>query len=462
MKPYSITRRVVALVLTVELIAAIGVTAFALGYERHAHFRSFDISLRGRADTIMGAVEDADTPKYGVMLDTTDLEMPRRDIYAVREEGGRELGKSSNWSPTDADWKGDAGFYTATIHGRNYRGIRVRGVRVVDPMAANVRHPLMVLYASPTYEVWEAVFGAVRVFALANGLLILLTGLLVPILVRRSMNPLRELAVAAGGVTVGSWKFAPGEDVRQVAELRPLVEAMEGVIGRLELSFTQQRQFVGDAAHELKTAVAVVKSSIQLLELRARTTQEYAEGLARCSADCLRVEELTQKMLLMARVEERDVAAPTERTDLAKGINDAVQELASVAALHRVGLNLEGAVSVTVRMSADLLRSLLINLLTNAVQHSKAESAVRLGVTLSGGGVVMVIDDTGEGIEAAALPFVFDRFYRGDPSRSRETGGTGLGLAICKAIVERAGGNIGIESVVGTGTRVIVRLPVIF
>jgi signal transduction histidine kinase len=460
-KPYSVTRRVVALVLTVELIAAIGVTAFAFVYERHAHFRSFDISLRGRADTVMGAVEDADTPKYGVMLDTTDLKMPKRDIYAVREEGGRELGRSSNWSPTEDDWKGDTGFYITTIHGRSYRGIRVRGVRVVDPMSANVRHPLMVLYASPTHEVWEVIFGAVKVFALANGLLILLTGLLVPILVRRSMNPLRTLAAEAGGVTVGSWKFAPGEDVRQVAELRPLVAAMEGVIGRLELSFTQQRQFVGDAAHELKTAVAVVKSSIQLLELRARTPAEYEEGLARCSADCLRVEELTQKMLLMARVEEINAAAPAEQTDLQESIDAAGRELASVAALRRVGLNIEGEVAVTVGISADLLRSLLINLVTNAVQHSKAESAVRLGVTLAGGGVVMVIDDAGEGIEAAALPFVFDRFYRGDPSRSRETGGTGLGLAICKAIVERAGGSIGIESVVGEGTRVTVRLPAI-
>ena len=91
MKAYSITRRVVVMVLAVELVAALCVTGFAFFYERHAHFRSFDIMLRGRADSVMGAVEDADDAKLGVMLDKTDLKMPRRDVWAVREEGAEDF-----------------------------------------------------------------------------------------------------------------------------------------------------------------------------------------------------------------------------------------------------------------------------------------------------------------------------------------------------------------------------------
>nr|WP_246302110.1 ATP-binding protein [Granulicella arctica] len=107
-----------------------------------------------------------------------------------------------------------------------------------------------------------------------------------------------------------------------------------------------------------------------------------------------------------------------------------------------------------------MLRSLLVNLLTNAVQHSPAASEVRVGVACDGATVELLVEDFGEGIAAEVLPFVFDRFYRGDPSRSRKTGGTGLGLAICKTIVERARGSIRIESVRGSGTKVLVTLPV--
>jgi len=460
-KPYSITRRVVTLVLLVEVVAAIVVTTFAFFYERHSQFRYFDIVLRGRADTIMGAVEDADDANLGVMLDTRDLDMPRRDVYAVREEGAKQLGQSRNWHSEADIWNGKEGYFSQQINGHEYRGLRLHGARAVDPMAGNVSHSLTVTYASPTHEVWEGVFRSVQVFALANGLLILITVLLVPALIRKSMSPLRSLATEAGAVSATAWHFSPGDDVRQVGELRPLVEAMEGVIRRLEQSFTQQRQFVGDAAHELKTAVAVVKSSVQLLEIRARTPIEYEEGLKRCYADCLRMEELAQSMLLMARVEESGTPpSPTEHThaDLTMEARKAFEELAPFATLRNVGLATAGEDTALVGLAPDMLRSLLVNLLTNAIQHSPPEATVCLEIERQGTSMQFLVKDHGEGIPPEALPFVFDRFYRGDPSRSRKTGGTGLGLAICKAIVERAHGRISIESTPGSGTRVTVQL----
>ncbi len=460
MKTYSVARRVVMLVLLVELLAALGVTAFAFFYERHAHFRSFDIGLRGRADTVMGAVEDADERDLSVMLDTTDLNLPERDVFAVREEGAKELGQSKGWRPAESLWGGEPGFFSLEVEGHSYRGIRLRGVRVVDPMGGNMRHPLTVLYASPTREVWHAVWGAVAAFVIANGLLILLTAVAVPWIIRRSLHPLHQLTTDATAISANAWRFAPGDEVRAVAELRPLVEAMEGVVGRLECSFTQQRQFVGDAAHELKTAVAIVKSSIQLLELRARTAAEYEAGLQRCYADCLRMEELAQKMLLLARVEE----APLEddnRAELQSGISAALEELQPSATLRDVRLVQEGRADAGVAIPPEMLRSLLVNLLMNAVQHSASGGQVRIGVRHIGDKAMLQIEDVGEGIAADALPFLFDRFFRGDASRSRKTGGTGLGLAICKAIVDRAGGHITVESREGQGTKVEIALPAV-
>ncbi len=101
----------------------------------------------------------------------------------------------------------------------------------------------------------------------------------------------------AGRVSADSWEFSPPASARETAELAPLTQALENALQRLERSFTQQRAFVSDAAHELKTAVAVVKSSLQLVGMRQRTPEEYQAGNERALADTERIEELVAKML---------------------------------------------------------------------------------------------------------------------------------------------------------------------
>jgi signal transduction histidine kinase len=103
---------------------------------------------------------------------------------------------------------------------------------------------------------------------------------------------------------------------------------------------------------------------------------------------------------------------------------------------------------------------LISNLLLNGLQHSGRGTQMDISVHRNGGWVDLVISDQGQGIDSAALPHVFERFYRGDPSRNRNTGGTGLGLSICKAIVDAARGEIRLSSEQGAGTSVLVRLPV--
>lgn len=470
MKQHSMTRRVVTLVLVVELMAALLVTGFVSVYERHSHLRSFDVALRGRADTVMGAVsEGPDDRTEGLALDTADLSLPDTDVYAVREEGGAILGKSASWSSdrrfADADiWHGPDGMLMLRSGGEEYRAVRLHRVRVVDPGAENVRHMVVVIYGSPVRRVWHEVWESVRVLALANVALVLASALLVPTIVRRSTRPLTLLAQQAALISTAHWRFVPGEEVRNVEELRPLAEALEALIHRLERSFAQQQQFLSDGAHELKTSIAVVKSSVQLLGMRLRTPEEYAEGLERCYVDCLRMEELAQKMLLLARVE--DVAEGSNEhgaTLLAAGIHSAIEELGPVAEMRGVGFvfpreagcqeALEGAIS------GDMWRSLIVNLLMNAVQHSPRHGAVTVSITKRADRAEFVVQDQGSGVAAEALPYIFDRFYRGDASRSRETGGTGLGLAICKAIVERVKGRIEIGRGEEGGTRVMVEVP---
>jgi signal transduction histidine kinase len=136
-------------------------------------------------------------------------------------------------------------------------------------------------------------------------------------------------------------------------------------------------------------------------------------------------------------------------------------QLATVATLRGIEVTMAAPGVCSVPIAADDCSLLLSNLLLNALQHSPQGAQIELRLCAENDSAHVEIEDHGEGIDPEALPHVFERFYRGDPSRTRSTGGTGLGLAICKAVVERAGGSIGIVSQPGQGTTVTVRLPLV-
>jgi signal transduction histidine kinase len=452
------TRRVVSLVLLIELLFALSTTTLVFFYERHTYFEALEIALRGHADSLMGAVVEAADDTDSVLLDVADMQTPKDDLYEVWEKD-KLLGRTGDLSGANpALREGKDGFFKLKVGGKNYRGIRMHGMRVIDPATLGVRHNVIVLYAAPTAGLERAVGRAVRFFAIANAVILLLTGLLVFIFVRRSTAPLYQLASEASTIAANSWQFAPSDQARSVEELEPLVAALEGVIERLERSFGQQRIFVSDAAHELKTAVAVVKSSIQLLSMKERTSAEYQAGLERCQMDCMRMEELVQRMLTLAMVEEGDLKQRVvEDVVVMSVVREVMDDLATTAQLRGVRLECSGEEDVRAAITRDRWKTVCTELLQNAIQHSPQGEVVAVEVTVEADRVSVMVRNAGEPIAVEMLPHLFDRFYRGDPSRARSTGGTGLGLAICKAMVEQAGGRISVQH--GSGVEVRVDLP---
>jgi signal transduction histidine kinase len=172
------------------------------------------------------------------------------------------------------------------------------------------------------------------------------------------------------------------------------------------------------------------------------------------------MEAIVGKMLLLARAEHQEewMGAPGVVL-LATVVRGVAEELAPMAEARGVSVTVAPDEEAVVAGEAGELRLVCANLLQNAIQHSVAGALVRVGVRRAGDMVELCVEDHGSGVEAVDLPHVFERFYRGDTSRSRHTGGTGLGLAISKAIVMGLGGTIAMESVVGLGTTVMVRLP---
>src|ERR1700761_1182720 len=467
MKTHSIARRLIATVLLVELVSALCVIGLAWIYERHSHFRSFDILLRGRADSMLGSVQDAEDPDDNVMLNKSDLNVPSEYIYEVRDEKGRLLGRSPNWDGEAAQTLTSHadGYFTLKIKQKHYRILLLHGLRVVDPddKGGGVPRHVVIIYGSPTHRVWKAVTGAVKFYAVASLLLLAITGFVVAWLLNRSLAPLRKLAAEAGSVSVNAWQFNPPEKARATKELAPLVEALETTLQRLERSFLQQRRFISDAAHELKTAVAVVKSSLQLLGMKQRSAAEYQAGLERCESDCIRMEEIVAKMLTLARA-ENNAETKSHPTAITTNISDTLRQVAeqfqSMVELRGVAVVLSMQEDIFVALASEECTLVLSNLLLNALQHSRRDTTITASAFRKGSIVEIRVEDQGDGIDSVALPHVFERFYRGDPSRNRNTGGTGLGLSICKAIVDGAGGEIHIDSLPDIGTAVMVILPV--
>jgi signal transduction histidine kinase len=464
MRRHSLSRRLISSVLLVELVFAVAVIALAAAYERHAHLRSFDIMLQGRADSLLGAVQDAEDPADNVMLDRTGLQLPSEDVYEVRDSGGRLLGRSVNWhgaDPQDLASSEDR-IYRTMVNGRHYRVLALHGLRVVDPgdKGGGTPRRILVVYGAPTAQVWHQVRNAIVFFSLSNLVLLIVTGVLMAWLLHRGLAPMRQLAGEAENISIHRWSFRAPESAVETRELAPLASALTAAMQRLEASFSQQRRFVSDAAHELKTAVAVVKSSLQLLTMRQRTTEEYEAGVEVSLADCERMEDIVARMLTLARAE---YAPHAERlsgiSDLAVSTVAITQQFQSMAEIRSVNLTFTAAEPAFVSLSSEECALLCSNLLLNALQHSPPQTQVKIQLRTGKDWAELRIEDQGDGIDPALLPQVFERFSRGDPSRSRNTGGTGLGLAICKAIVEKAGGTIALESEPGVGTTAMVRLP---
>ncbi|MBS1802788.1 MAG: HAMP domain-containing histidine kinase [Acidobacteria bacterium] len=506
MRHSSIAVRLIVAVLFVEIVSAVLVILVAWEYERHSHFQSFDVMLRGRADSVLGAVQDAEDVGDNVMLDLADLHVPDEDVYEVWDGRGQLLGRSSNWLGSAATQvPATNGFFASEIKHQRYRLLRLAGTRIVDPGEVKGGHLrfVTIVYGSSIERVWHSIYVSVEFYAAGMFLLVIITGPLIAWVLHRGLSPLRELATLAGNVSANSWTFDPPAAARETSELAQLTSAIESVLGRLERSFNQQRTFVSDAAHELKTAVAVVKSSLQLTGMKPRTPGEYQAGNERALVDTERVEGLVAKMLTLARLEDSSnhledstnrvpkvsILRPGNENDgrvphvsiLRRG-NENDGRVPHVSILRRGNLNACISATVTqletaaaVRQVSIIVRDLppdpcpialtpddcclvLSNLLLNAIQHSPPQSQVEIRATLHDSTVELTIQDHGEGIDPEDLPHVFDRFYRTDPSRARTTGGTGLGLAICKAAIERANGTISLSSDPGKGTTATIRL----
>jgi signal transduction histidine kinase len=243
-------------------------------------------------------------------------------------------------------------------------------------------------------------------------------------------------------------------------EMRRLTEQLNAMLDRIEASVKRITQFTADASHDLRTPLALIRTNAELALRRTRTDTEYRETLARILSTSEETTELIEQLLLLARADANVAQLKLESTTLSP-VLQAVAQKANVLAAGK-GLTFSHSImpsTDSLFANQPALERLFLTVLDNAIKYTPPGGHVSLGLRLENSQAIIEVADTGIGITEKDLPHVFERFYRADQARSRETRGSGLGLSIAKWIAEIHNGSIGLHSQPGHGTRVTIRLP---
>jgi heavy metal sensor kinase len=414
-------------------------------------YRNLDESLRARVAELEGSI----TVKDNQII----FEEKISDLILIYDANGallQRLGPNVRFSKIEEMVQqalfGRSSFLTApTTEGQNVR-------LYASPFNLDSRTRVAIIVGRLTRENQD-MLSIFRVVIFYSALAVLiLAGVGGTFLANRTLKPVEHITDIAR--EIGAGDLSRRIDVRSEDEMGRLAATLNWMIGRLEEAFQKQRQFAADASHELRTPLAIIQAESSLALDRRRTQAEYRRSLDLVSQEVGYMSDIIGKLLLLARED-----AGSEPTNLQEvNVKDLLTELSAdvetLAQEKGVAFGLGPLDNLTVKGDRFKLRQLLLNILENAIRYTPSGGTVSSSLARRNGNAVVSVSDTGIGIPAEDLPFIFDRFYRVDKARSRADGGMGLGLAIANSIAKLHGGQIEVESEVGKGTTFRILLPV--
>ena len=329
---------------------------------------------------------------------------------------------------------GQVGWATHRWRGRMIRSV-VYPLRLVG--AAHGVHLLQV--AAPTEPVRATLSRFALLVAAVTALAAVAAYAMGWRLAGTALQPTREITEQAEAIEAGtlSERITANADV---IEFRRLVTVLNAMLDRLDRAFQAQRRFTGDASHELRGPLNVLRGDIEVTLKRERSAAEYRAALERCREEVLQLSRLTADLLVLAR---SDAGLPLEQrveVDLFGVVNRVAERYGPLASQRGIRIRVMGT-SGFVEGDPKLLERTLANLIDNAVKYSPAAGLVRVEVEQDNRTVRVTIHDEGPGIPPEEIPQLFTRFFRGDPARPRAEG-SGLGLSIAKAGADAHGGTL--------------------
>ncbi len=317
--------------------------------------------------------------------------------------------------------------------------------------------PQLVVVAVPLQGVDEAVDRILNLLLIAGPVAMAVAGLGAWALLRRALDPVERMRRKAE--EIGYEQLHERLTVPKVRdEIGQLATTLNAMLDRLEAGVLANRQLIADASHELRTPLAAMRVELDVSLRDRRRTDAEREVLESVREDVDRMSRTIDNLITLARADEGRLDLVSGEVDLDQALDEAVRPLRPLAEAKGVLLRTAGEPCRS-RGDEHRLQHALANLIENAIKFTPPGGEVTVSSWRRGGEVGVTVSDTGPGIPATARDRVFDRFYRVDRSRSRESGGSGLGLAICREIATAHGGRVWVDSEEGRGSAFSLALP---
>ncbi|MBI3794430.1 MAG: heavy metal sensor histidine kinase [Nitrospinae bacterium] len=274
-----------------------------------------------------------------------------------------------------------------------------------------------------------------------------------------SFVPVRELIDATNKIT-GTTIKEKVETENLPQELVPLATTINHMAGRLGDSLERLSRFSSDIAHELRTPINNVRGEVEVALLVERGAEEYREVLSSVLEEFTRISAMIDSMLFLARTESPVANMRREKFNLAAEVSNILDYYGASAAEEGISITADLHPSVELVGEKTLFQRAVTNVVSNAINYTKRGGAIKVSTRTEETAVVLSVEDNGAGIPKSDIPNIFDRFYRGDASRSAtKLGGFGLGLTIVKSVMGLYNGEVAIESQEGRGTKVSLKFP---
>ena len=301
---------------------------------------------------------------------------------------------------------------------------------------------------------------SVLLWTLAAGLLVIVTLAVFGgwSLMNRALSPVGNITVAAQDITLRDLRRRlPVPDTRD--EIADLSVVLNQMIARLQESFENVSRFTADASHELRTPLTIIRGELEGIISRARVNDDIRSALGSLLEEVERLVTIVQRLFALSRLDAGEAQSERLKVNLAKLVETTVDQMSLLTEEKRISLRCLTNEAVEVDGDPTRLKQVIVNLLDNAIKYTPEGGEIELAVWSGNGTAFIEIKDTGPGIPEAAVPHVFERFYRADEVHSRDIEGAGLGLAIVQSIASAHGGSVSVTNAPDRGCRVTVTLP---
>jgi heavy metal sensor kinase len=444
-------------VLALALVAFGGVSWIAI---RHVLFHTVDETLRDRVEGVRGFMNEQigalSVEEIRDEFKEHSVLGPGGDLFQVCDAEGVWLYRSVPLESGDVPIQLPQGLppqgvtEDRTVGGSELRFLACR----VDVLGK----PYTIQVAVPMHELREGLSGY------AWALMILIPAVLLTAtaggwwMSRRALRPVDQIIDAAR--SIGEQSLAQRLPVPETQdELQRLTETLNQMLGRIESAFRRVTEFTADASHELRTPIALIRTTAEVALRKPRTSEEYRQALKDVHAESVRTTELIENLLTLARADAGKAALERREIDLAPIVREASQQGQKLAHAKSLGFRADiPDAAVHTLGDASALRRLLLIVIDNAVKYTQ-EGEITVRLSSANGRPEIQVSDTGVGISESDLSRVFERFHRADKSRNRDSGGAGLGLSIAKWIADVHHGAIEARSESNRGSTFVITLP---